>query len=94
MQRDPSDLPFTGLAKKNVTNINTAIMSLTQFVFQIPVPASTLAPSSPLNFDFTNAGTEKGISIPVGTTNGLIFGYSGSGAGATGFGMSVDFTEE
>jgi hypothetical protein len=94
MQKETTDPAYTGLAKKNITNVNAAIQSLTQFVFQIPVPASTLSPAAPLVFDFTNGGTEKGIGIPIGTTNGVLFGYSGSGTGATGFGMQVDFTEE
>ena len=94
MQKETTDPAFTGLVKTNITNVNLSNQTLTQFVFQIPVPATTLSMPQPLIFDFTNGGTEKGITITNGTTNGVLFGYSGSGAGATGFGMSVDFTEE
>lgn len=93
MQKDPRDIDFSGTVKVGNFTVPGVVETLTQTIIPIPTPANTLSPQAPFIFDFTNGGTEKGIAIPAGVTNGLLFAHGGAGAGASGFGMLLDWTE-
>ena len=91
---DTTDSAFTGLCRTGAFTLAGVTTTSTTIVFTVPTPISTAAnPAIPLEIDFTDHGNQKGIQIPVGVTNGLMFTHSGL-SGAAGFGLTVDFTEE
>jgi hypothetical protein len=93
MERDERDSVHSGTVKVGAFTVPGVTETLTQMIIPIPTPANTLSPQDSFEVDFTNGGTTKGIRIPAGITNGLLFAHGGAGAGASNFGMLVDFTE-
>jgi hypothetical protein len=92
--RDTTDSAFSGISRTNGYTVTGVTVTATQDSWTIPTPISTATnPAAPIEIDLTNKGTEKGIVIPVGTTTGASFIHSGL-AGAAGFGLKVEFTEE
>lgn len=87
--RDQSDDAYSGIIKTGSPTFAGVTITPTNLVFDIP---TLTTPQQSIVFDLTNNGTEKGISIPIGVTNGISFTHSGL-AGAAGFGMIVDMTE-
>lgn len=90
--RDTSDANYSGIVRSS--GLAAGTNAATKWVIPIPTPINTTAnPAAPIIVDFTNGGTQKGFMIPVGTANGLLFVHSGL-AGAAGFGIEAEWTEE
>jgi hypothetical protein len=94
MQHDPGDAVFSGIVRSGAFTVSGVTVTATSIVITVVVPISTTAtPIAPLIVDFTNNGQQKGLVVPVGVTNGIMFTYSGL-AGQANLGLSVDFTEQ
>ena len=94
LQRNANDPAFGGVVRTGAFTVVGVTTTASQVVIPIPTPISTTTSVQPnIIVDLTNGGTEKGFEIPVGTTNGAMFTHSGL-AGATGFSLSVEWTEE
>lgn len=94
LQRDASDAAFSGVARTGAFTVVGVTTTASQIVLTIPTPIATglITPVSPIIYDFTNNGTEKGFAIPVGTTNGAMFTHSGL-TGQANFALQVEYTE-
>lgn len=93
MQRVTTDAAFGGIARVGAFTVAGVTTTDSSYIITLATPASTLAPATPIVIDFTTGGNMEPFAIPVGTTNGLMLKHSGL-AGATGFGITAEFTEE
>jgi hypothetical protein len=94
MQHDQGDAVFSGIVRSGAFTVVGVTVTATNITFEIPSSVTTTTtPPMPMQFDFTNGGTQKGIVIPVGILNGIMISHPGV-AGAADFGISVDFTEQ
>jgi hypothetical protein len=94
LQRNTNDAAFSGIVRTGAFTVSGVTTTASQVVIPIPTPISTTTSVQPnIIVDLTNGGTEKGFEIPVGVTNGAMFTHSGL-SGATGFSLSVEWTEE
>lgn len=93
MQRVATDAAFSGIVRKGAFTVVGVTSSSTTYEFPIPTPISTATNfADPIVIDFTDGDLEP-FTIPVGVLNGLMITHSGL-AGAAGFGILAEFTEE
>lgn len=89
---DSSDTAFTGVAR--ITNPTAGTLGANPiYRFSLFTPAA-LAAFTPLVFDFTNNNLTKGLIIPTGITNGLLFRADNGAAGYANLDFTIELTEE
>lgn len=94
LNRQDTDPLYSGTVRISGFNWSGSLSSATGIKIPLPTSITTATnPAATIVYDLTNGGTQKGLVIPVGTANGVLFQHSGLG-GAASFGLTVEFTEE
>lgn len=93
LQRVTTDPAFTGVVRTGAFTVVGVTTTATSIVLPVITGTVTAIPGV-LVYDFTNGGTEEGLTIPVGVTNGVMFTHSGGGTGAANESITVEWTEE